>query len=1034
MRKVASLVSKTIFLYDFQVPYKLKLMKFSQTCINRPVFTSVIALILILIGLISFLELPVRFSPFYFRPVLMVMTQVPGASAEYAEENVSTPLEQSLSGTPGLDLMMSRSQQGESMVILNFKNLTEQQFVTAQSQVLQEVSGTQLPELANRPQIMQRSDSNEVMVLGAVDSKMPQTELTNYLNNYLAPRLTQVPGVSQAQVYADTPNLRITLNPQKMAALKISVDDVKAALNNSNTSFPLGTLLTDEQALQLNSQMYVPDIPGFENLVVAKKGARLVYLKDIANVKLDYDSLNHMYSYVNDKPGIPIEIDATDDANPIQVGQGIKSLLDEMKPNFPQGFSITPVFDLSSPLQEAINEVYVTIFIAIVLVVMMTLAFLGNWRATLIPIVTIPVCLVAAFSVMLLFGFTINVMTLLALVLGVGLVVDDAIVVLENTFRHMEMGESPLVAAKKGIEEISFAVLGITICLVAVYLPAIFLPNSIDTTYFQEFAFTLAGAILISGFLALTLSPMMCSKLLKHHTHKGYEEKLDKMTRQLNQHYEHWLNWVLEHPKMIFSVLFANLVLGVVFFQLLPSDLLPKSELNYIQGGFTGPSSANNEYMDNALKSFRQSIADNPNLDNTVVFINSPGGFVFFSAEVKKGNRDAMAAAINAQIAKMPQFSGGVTVVDANNDQSSSHPGSLFFYVTGIASYTDIANAASNMQQALAKDSAFSFAYNNVKFSNQQYNLLINRNLATMLGVDLGTLNDTLSTFLGGYTFPNTTYQVGGYGYPITMQLSAQDLQDISVLHNLYVQNGSGQLIPSSSMISVSPSFDLPTRVHINQLRAGEVDLSAAPGYSTGDMIAKVQSTAEQILPEGMQIAWSGQGRNLIQNEASGNIFILLGLVFIYLVLAALFESFIDPLIILCTVPLCIVAGLIGLYLIGGSINIYTKIALVTLIGLVAKHGVLITQFANQLRSQGVSPREAVTKAAMIRLRPILMTSLTMILGAIPLLLAFGTDATGRSQIGAIIVLGLLLGSFFSLFVVPVAYLAIGKFKKKYRY
>lgn len=1008
-------------------------MKFSQTCINRPVFTSVLALILILVGVIAFMELPVRFSPFYFRPVLLVTTNASGASAEYVEENITTPLEQSLSGTPGLDLMMSRSMQGESFIMLNFKNLSEQQFVTAQSQVLQEISGVQLPELADRPQVMQRSDSNEVMLLGATDSKIPQTELVNYINNYLVPRLTQVSGVAQAQVYADTPNLRITLNPQKMASLKISVDDVKNAVNKSNTSIPLGSLLTDEQALTLNSEMFVPDIAGFENLVVAKKGTRLVYLKDIASIGLDYDSLNHYYSYINGRVGVPIKIDATDDANPIQVGEQVKALIQEMQPNFPQGFSITHIFDLSNPLQQAVNEVYITIFIAIILVFLVTLAFLGNLRATFIPIVTIPVCLIAAFSIMLLLGFTINTMTLLALVLGVGLVVDDAIVVLENTFRHMEMGESPLIAAKKSIEEISFAVLGITVCLIAVYLPAAFLPSSINTIYFQEFAFTLAGAIVISGFLALTLSPMMCSKLLKQHAHKGYEEKLDKFMLQLSKRYEQTLSWVMHHPKTILSILIANLCLGVLFFNLLPSDLLPKSELEYIQGGFTGPNSASTEYTDQQITNLRMNLQNDPHYSNTLFFIN-PNGFVFFMGQVKSGDPDKLAAQINNKITQMPNFSGGVSGVDANSNQSSSRPGNLFFYVTGIASFEQIANVASKMQQVLTKDPAFSFAYDNVKFSQQQYNLMINRNIATMLGVDLGVLNDTLATFLGGYTFPQTTYQVGGYGYPITMQLSRDNLKDINVLQNLYVENSSGQLIPSSSMITVTPSFELPTRMHVNQLRAGEVDISPSSGYSNGELINEVQAEASQVLPQGMQIAWGGQGRNLIQNSASGNIFILLGLVFIYLVLAALFESFIDPLIILCTVPLCIVAGLIGLYLIGGSINIYTKIALVTLIGLVAKHGVLITQFANQLRSEGLEPYEAVTKAALIRLRPILMTSLTMILGAIPLLLAFGTDSTGRAQIGAIIVLGLLLGSFFSLFIVPVAYLVIGKFKKKFRF
>lgn len=1009
-------------------------MKFSQVCINRPVFTVVIALLLILVGIICFLELPVRFQPYYFRPALMVTVSVPGASSDYVENNVTTPLEQSLAGTPGLDIMNSRSQQGTSNIFLNFKNLSPTEFITAQSQVLQEVASTTLPELAQRPQIMQRGDSNIVMQLGISDDHMPPAELTNYVNNYLLPLFNQIPGVAQVQVYADPPALWVRLNPQQMAALNVSINDIQNALNNGNTSYPLGSLYTDTQALELNSQMTIPDIQSFQNLVIAKKGARLIYLKDVADIAVDYDSLDHYYSYVNGKPGVVLEIDQSDQANPIQVGQDARALFKEMKPNLPQGLSIDPVFDLSQPLQGAIDEVYITIGIAIVLVILVTLAFLGNWRATFIPIVTIPVCLIATFGVMLALGFTINIMTLLALVLAVGLVVDDAIVVLENTYRHIENGEPALTAARKSINEISFAVLGITVCLVAVYIPALFLPNNIDTTYFQEFAFSLAGAILISGFIALTLSPMMCSRLLQRHHATRYETKLDHLTQAIHQRYGKSLDWSIRHPKTIFTVLFANLILGGFFFIYLPSDLLPTSELNFVQGNLQGPNSANSAYLNEAVKPFRTALENNPDLKNVFMYVMANNG-IFFGAEVKDSRqRESIAESLNNTIKNMPNFSGGVQVVDANSNTSSSHQSSLFFYIRGMASYQEISTAAAQMVTALQNSPMVSMAINNVQFSQQKYNFNVNLNLATMLGVDLNTLNTTLSTFLGGYTFPNSTYQVNGYAYSIIMQLPRALLGDLSILNNLYVTNASNQLIQTSRFITVTPTSDLPTHMHVNQLRAGEVDVIPAPGYSNGEIIQEVQKVAAQVLPQGLEISWGGQGRNLLENASSGDLFIILGLVFIYLVLAALFESFLDPLIILCTVPLCIVAGLIGLKLIGGSINIYTKIALVTLIGLVSKHGVLITQFANQLRAEGHELVDAVKQAALIRLRPILMTTLTMVLGALPLVFAVGTDATGRSQIGMIIVLGLLLGSLFSLFVVPVAYLIMGRFKTKFRF
>ena len=1008
-------------------------MKFSQVCINRPVFTVVIAFILILLGVISYLELPVRFSPFYFRPVLMVSVNVPGADAEYVEENVTTPLEKSLSGTPGLDMMTSDSSQSGVTITLNFQNLTTQDFVAAQAQVLQEVDGTSLPQLADRPQIMQGGNNNMVMMLGVSDNNLPMPDLVNYVNNYVIPQLQEISGVSQVNLFADAPALRVTLDPRAMASLNINVMDVQNALRNSNTSYPLGDLLTDKQAIQLNSKTVIPDITGFENLVIAKKGLRLVYLKDIATISIDEDVLDHFYAYVNGAPGIAMEIDQTAKGNPIQVGQQVKSLIARLQPNLPAGLKIVPVFDLSSPLQGAIYEVYFSIFIAILLVVLVTLAFLGNWRATFIPVVMIPICLIGMFGVMLLLGYTINIMTLLALVLAVGLVVDDAIVVLENTHRHIEAGLSSLAAARKSIDEISFAVLGVTICLVAVYIPTLFLPANIDATYFQEFSLTLAGAIVISGFLALTLSPMMCSRLLKAHSKKGYEHRLDNVMSKLHYHYERALTWTLKSPKLVLSVLIINLILGVVFFILLPTDLLPSSPLKYIQGSLTGPNSSTTEYRDQLITPFREQLDSNPHLKNPLMYVNG-GGSVFFMAQVKDWTSpEKIVNDIDQQLTQMPNFSGGAMVVDANNNVTSSQSGSLYFYVSGFGTYDEIANAAAKMQQALQNDPKVAVVNNNILFSQPEYNFNINLNLAAMLGVDLQSLNTTLSTFFGGYIFPNTTYQVGGHGYDIIMQMSRADLKDLSILQNLYVRNGQGKMISVSNLVSVTSDTTLTDRVHVNGLRGGEIDIVPANGYSMGDLIHDVDAKAAKILPQNLQIVWAGEGRSLLENASSGNLFIALGILFIYLVLAALFESFIDPIIILCTVPMCVVAGLIGLHLIGGSINIYTKIALVTLVGLVSKHGVLITQFANQLKKEGMEISEAIKKAALIRLRPILMTSLTMILGALPLVFAMGTDSIGRSQIGVIIVLGLLVGSFFSLFVVPIAYLMLGKFKTRFK-
>jgi multidrug efflux pump len=1003
-------------------------MKLADLCIKRPVFASVLSLILVIIGVLGYLELPVRFAPQYSKPALSVEVDVPGASAEYMEQNIAEPLELALSGTPGLDYMGSRSNPGQTTIFLNFKNLTTQEFSTAQSQVLQEVTSVSLPQNAMRPQIYQRGDNKPIMMLGINDPNMPIVELTSYVTNYIVPQLEQVYGVANVMVDSGTPSLRIDLNPDAMASFRTGVTDVQNAINGSNSSYPLGAVNTNQQTVQVNSQMDINTLQGFDNIVVAKRGQRLVHLQDIAKTSVGWESVTPWYEYVNGAPGIAIEIDAMDSANPIEVGQGIYKRLDALAPNLPLGLNITHSFDISGPLNQAIHDVYLTIAIAILLVILVTLSFLGTWRSTLIPVVTIPVCLVASFGVMYLFGFSINVMTLLALVLAVGMVVDDAIVVLENTYRHIEAGLKPFAAATKSIHEISFAVLGITICLVAVYVPAIFMSPSIDTVYFQEFSFTLAGAILISGFLALSLSPMMCSRLLTEHRPSAYEQRLQRITASGVAAYTKALDWVLMHRKTVFGVMLANIVFGVWFFHMLPTALLPKSELNYVWGSLSGPNSAGDVYLNQQTQPLREKLQKDPRLSSILFWIYQ-GQVNFFAGIKKASDRDAIASEINQDISQSPIISGGAMVVDANQG-GTNRQGSLFFYVSGLVSYKDIADAATLLQTKLQNTGVITTVANNIGFNQQQYNVEINRPLVTELGIDLGALNNTLSTFFGGYTFSNTTYQVGGYGYPIILQLPPEDLTDLSALEKIKVENSQGRMIPLANLVTVTSQIDLASRVRVNQMRAGEVDVNLSPDASVGQAVAQITRTADQVLPHNLKISWGGQVRDMLQNSTSGNLFIVLGLVFIYLILAAVFESFLDPLIILCTVPLCMVAALIALYWTGGSVNIYTKIALVTLIGLVSKHGVLITQFANQRLLEGKTVLESVREAAIIRLRPILMTTLTMVLGALPLILTLGTDANGRRQIGVVIVFGLLFGTMFSLFIVPVAYVLMARFKQ----
>ncbi|MDO8954677.1 MAG: efflux RND transporter permease subunit [Gammaproteobacteria bacterium] len=1016
-------------------------MKFSQLCIKRPVFTVVLSLILIILGVLSFQLLEIRFQPLVFKPHLIVITNYTGASPALIEQTVTQNLESSLAATPNLDSMRSQSSQSVSRITLDFNSLSEEQFIVAQSQVMQEISETNLPLAAEKPQVQISNDDSELMDFGITDPNLTLEQLVDYANSFIVNRFQQIPGVAQAYVESPNQALVVSLQPMKMASMGITVSDIELALENNNTSFSAGQVFNKNQTLPVNASISLPDINAFQNLVISNSNSRLIRLSNVATVNFGLDYVGGWSTQINGKPGIDFGIQPSDDANPMATAAAAKVLMQQLSQSFPDGMKAEVIFDLGQPLQDAIHEVFLSIIEAIFLVIAITLICLGNWRATLIPIVTIPISLTAAFAIMLVFGFSINVMTLLALVLAVGLVVDDAIVVLENCYRHIESGLSPLAASKRSINEISFAIIGITICLVAVYAPAGLLPAGMAAIYFKEFAFTLAGCVLISGFLALSLSPMMCAHIIKVHKPSRYENGLNNFTNALRDRYRVALAWVLNHRKTCIIIFFIILSLGGYNFYKLPSNLLPKSELNFIRMILTGPATASQEMMQAPNTAFMQKITSNPSVMNSFTYIggrSNPSNLSYNFLQLtpqnqRKETNDQIVASINALLNQTPALSGAATVIDANSNSSSSQKGNLFFYVTGLGSFQDISQAIDNLIVQLNSYPGLSNLNNDLQFNSQSYNLSINRNLVAELGVNISDLTDAISTMLGGKTLVSQ-YQAGGQGYPIILQLAKSDLTDLSILNKIYVKSNTGALIPASRFVTITTSLDLSDRFHINQLRAGEVDANINPGYTMGQVVDAIQAIAKNTLPSGMQIVFGGDARNMLQNGQSLNLLFMLGILFIYLVLAALFESFIDPLIILLTIPLCITGALVALRLTGGSLNMYTGIGLVTLIGLVSKHGVLITQFANQLRSEGMELNEALIQAASIRLRPILMTTATMVLGAIPLLFATGTDANGREQIGWVIVAGLLVGTFFSLFVVPVAYSLLSKNKARLKH
>ena len=1013
-------------------------MKLSEVCIKRPVLTIVLSLVLVFLGLLGFMQLTVRFAPYYFRPHLTILANYPGAGSQAVEMNVTQLLENALNGTPGLTQISSQSQTGYANINLSFKDLSQQQFVVAQSQVLQEIASVKLPQNVDQPHVFQGNAGSWTYLVALTDPNMSTVELNNYVNNVLATRIATIPGVGNINQWTDTSTLFISLNPAKMAALGITATQVTNALENNNQNLAAGQVVTAQQYIQVNADLTLNSVDDFKNLVISNSQGRQITLGDISTVSVDSSVSSGGFTEVNGQNAGALMISASDDANPIEVSENIGKLLTTMAVGFPPGMDYHVIFNIGKPLKDAVNEVYQTIGIAIVLVIFVSLLFLGSLRTTLIPVITIPICLIASFAVILFLGFTINVMTLLAFVLGVGLVVDDAIVVLENCVRHIEKGLAPFEAAYKSINEISFAVLGMTLCLVAIYVPIIFMPKSMVAAFAQEFSFTLAGAVLISGFIALTLTPMMCARVLRAQHHSIYEQRLSQLTAHLQQRYQGLLTKVLQHQKTMIIGFLIFLGLTGVMYKALPTELLPVNQLNYVLGQVVGPSSANNAFMQVQSEKLMQALKQQyPQIQN-ILFGNSSVGSVFVMLQLKPNtwfgpDPATLARQINTTIRNhYPNINGGLSVFNANQTGGNNHQGNFYFYVSGLASYQEISRAAQSLVDGLSQYSGVTDPVSATQFNSQTIDLNVNRDYATSLGVNIDDINAAISTLFGGYT-AISQYQVGGYGYPIVVQLPEEDLQNFDILNTTYVKNAIGNLIPLSSLVTAQMALDLPYRQHVNLLRAGEVDANIAPGYTTGQIIAKVNQLAKN-LPANLSITYANNISTFQQSINAMNLIFILGFVFIYLVLAALFESFIDPLIMLVGIPPCILGALVALWLMGGSLNIYTNISLVTLIGLISKHGVLITQFSNQLRMEGVELHEAVKRAASIRLRPILMTSLTMILGALPLVFATGTDAFGRRQIGVVIVFGLIFGTFFSLFVVPVAYTLLARFKSRFKH
>jgi multidrug efflux pump len=1000
-------------------------MRISELCIKRPVFATVLSLVVMLIGIVSYTRLPVREYPKIDEPVVTVDTTYRGASAEIIESQVTKPLEDSLAGIEGVEVITSISRAENSQISVRFK--LERAPDSAAADVRDRVSRVRnkLPDAVDEPVIAKvEADANPIIWIAFSSDKHTALEVTDVASRIVKPRLQTLPGAADVRIFGDRKfAMRIWLDRQRLAAYELTPADVEDALRKQNVEVPAGRIESRQREFSVVANTDMKTAEEFGSIVVKTANGYPVRVSDLGRVEIGAASERSSVRF-NGRSAVALGVIKQATANPLELSKALQKELPKVTSELPPGMRADIAYDSSIFIDRSIEAVFHTIGEAILLVLAIIFFFLRNFRATLIPLVTIPVSLVGAFALMFIMGFTINTLTLLALVLAIGLVVDDAIVVLENIFRHIEAGMPRRQAALQGSKEIGFAVVAMTLTLAAVYAPVAFMTGRIGKL-FIEFSLTLAGAVLVSGFVALTLSPMMCSVLLKHEEKHGKTFLLiEGFLNWLNAGYKRVLTAALNR-RWIVVVGFVLVALScVALLNVLKSELAPVEDRGVILGVFSGPDGATLDYTDKYARQIEDIYSKTENIERFFVVSGNPTvsqgiSFVGLSDWSERARR-------SPDIAKelFPKFMGipGVLAFPVTPPSLGQSPRErpINFVIVTSAAYEELQKVTGQFLGELAKNPGLTNIDTDLKLNKPELSVEVKRDKAADMGVQVETIGRTLETLLGGRQV--TRFKRDGEQYDVIVQVADVDRSNPSDIRDIYARGRDGSMISLDNLVEVSETIAPRELNHFGQRRAVTITANLAPGYTMGEALTYMDGVAAQMLKPGYAVDYNGQTREFRQSSSSLALTFGLALAFIYLVLAAQFESFRDPFIIMLTVPLSMAGALLALWLSGGTLNVYSQIGLVTLVGLITKHGILIVEFANQLQEQGVALKEAVIESAELRLRPILMTTGAMVLGTVPLALASGAGAESRQQIGWVIVGGLLLGTFFTLFVVPTVY------------
>jgi multidrug efflux pump len=1009
-------------------------MSFTDIFIRRPVLASVVSLLILLVGLASAFNLPVRQFPKITNTTITITTVYPGANADLIKGFITTPIQQAVASAEGIDTMTSSSQQNVSLVTLNLRLDAEPDRAVAD--VLSKIQQikTVLPRESQDPVVVKQTGEATALMYMSFNSKdLSGSQITDYLTRVVQPRLQTINGVANAQILGGQVfAMRIWLNPDKMAALGVTPIDIRNALANNNFTTAAGQVKGDFVQSSINAETSLDNAPAFGKLVVTTRGDALVRLDDVASIELGAESADSS-SVFDGLKAVFIGIFATPTSNPLTVIGEVRKSFPDIQKQLPAGMEAAIAYDATKFINASISEVQKTLLEAAAIVVLVIFLFLGNLRSTLIPIVTIPLSLVGVMFALLALGYSINLLTLLALVLAIGLVVDDAIVVVENIYRHIEEGMQPKQAALVGAREIAVPVISMTITLAAVYAPIGFV-SGLTGALFREFAFTLAGAVIVSGIIALTLSPMMASRLLKHGNTGGgrFVRFLDRTFDRLRDRYRRRLHRTLDYRPVTLLILAGVMAATAIMYVSSQSELAPEEDQGILFNIVKTPQTANLDYLEQATGELDKVFQTVPEKEH-VFIINGMGnnvhqaiaGILFKPWEERERSQKEILQSLQPKVA-------GVAGAQAISFALPSLPGSagggppVQFVITTTADYQQLAQVLANLQAEAQKSGLFIFTDSDLKFETPQVELKIDHDKANRLGITMSDIGGSLATLLGG-NYVNR-FNLYGRSYQVIPQVPRQYRLTDEWLKRYQVRTSGGTLVPLSSVVSVGQSVQPNALTSFQQLNSATLSGVPFPGRTVGEAINFLKNTAQERLPEGFSYDFQGESRQYVQEGSTLVITFVFALIIIYLVLAAQYESFRDPLIILIALPTAMFGAMLPLNLGLATINIYTQVGLVTLIGLISKHGILMVDYANHLQEQkGYERRRAIEEAAAIRLRPILMTTAAMVVGMVPLLLASGAGAASRYSIGLVIAAGMSIGTLFTLFVTPAVYTYVAR-------